>query len=300
MIFSELKAIKMINEVRLIKVIKAKLWEELDKLSKRAINNPFKFNFRELFGESLGKIAVIIELPETYYARQIKLEIRVLDAKRGTVETTYKIFTKAGHIIEGNENGLYMSLESSMGYGGIKGETDIEAIDQNVTCTIADLRGILFAINILERWIAIESGNIIELETRENRTDLLFNIHKVILSTGLSVSKIPSSLPEKARMNIISLTDSTGGISFALGIPFHQRSPESPGDYNREFITLQYLKLITQKEDMIGIMFGIERGESSKKERMVGGNPNTFWDINEDIAKKVLDTVKDGLCKYFI
>lgn len=285
----------MVNEVKLLRVIKDKLWEELDNLSKGAVNNPFTFRF----GDGLGRIAVIIELPETYYAKQIKLDI-IVHAKIGTVETTFKIFTKASHVEEDDEDDLYMSLESSLEYGSIKGETDIEAIDQNVTCIIADLRGILFTINTLERWIALERGNLIELETRKNRTDLLFNIHKVILSTGLSVNKIPSSLPEKARISIIPFTDSMGGVSFTLGIPFHQRSPESPGDYSREFIILQYLKLVIQKQDMIGIMFGVRRGESSKKKRMVGGNPNTFWDINEDIAKKVLDTVKDGLCKYFI
>lgn len=285
----------MVNEVKLLRIIKDKLWEELDNLSKRAINNPFTFRF----GDGLGRIAVIIELPETYYAKQIKLDI-IVHAKIGTVETTFKIFTKASHVEEDDEDDLYMSLESSLEYGSIKGETDIEAIDQNVTCIIADLRGILFTINTLERWIALERGNLIELETRKNRTDLLFNIHKVILSTGLSVNKIPSSLPEKARISIIPFTDSMGGVSFTLGIPFHQRSPESPGDYSREFIILQYLKLVIQKQDMIGIMFGVRRGESSKKKRMVGGNPNTFWDINEDIAKKVLDTVEDGLCKYFI
>lgn len=291
----------MVNEVKLLSVIKDKLWEELDNLSKRAINNPFTFRFREsLLGDSLGRLFVVIGLPETYYARQIKLDI-IVHAKSGTIETTFKIFTKASHIEEDDdEDDLCVSLVSSLEYGSIKGETDIEAIDQNVTCIIADLRGILFTINTLERWIALERGNLIELETRKNRTDLLFNIHKVILSTGLSVNKIPSSLPEKARMSIIPFTDSMGGISFTLGIPFHQRSPESPGDYSREFIILQYLKLVIQKQDMIGIMFGSEKGESSKKKRMVGGNPNTFWDIDEDIAKKVLDTVKEGLCKYFI
>lgn len=285
----------MVNEVKLLRVIKDKLWEELDNLSKGAVNNPFTLRF----GDRLGRITAVIELPETYYTRQIKLDI-IVHAKSGTVETTFKIFTKASHIEEDDEDDLYMSLESSLEYGSIKGETDIEAIDQNVTCIIADLRGILFAINTLERWVALERGNLIELETRKNRTDLLFNIHKVILSTGLSVNKIPSSLPEKARISIIPFTDSMGGVSFTLSIPFHQRSPESPGDYSREFIILQYLKLVIQKQDMIGIMFGIRRGESSKKNRMVGGNPNTFWDINEDIAKKVLDTVKDGLCKYFV